>query len=259
MENDEAVVIRSVDFSETSLIVTLFTKRFGKIEAIAKGGRRLKNSFESALDILTQINVTFIQKKNDTLDILTESQLIRRFHVEQNNLHGLYAAYYIAELVNLFTERNLPNPQLYDLVTEKLSALTKPNSVNYHIAQFEFQLLHENGTQPILNQCAECGKKIEINSPQQIIHFKQSAGGIICTKCAEISRSLQQHYDLIKTETLKVLNHFDKELNNKTKNQTNTSQQLTNESINETLKLLNNCINHQLGYQPRTQKSCITS
>ncbi|MDR1477376.1 MAG: DNA repair protein RecO [Planctomycetaceae bacterium] len=247
MENDEAVVIRSVDFSETSLIVTLFTRRFGKLEAIAKGGRRLKNPFESALDILTQINVTFIQKKNDTLDILTESQLIRRFRVGQSNLHGLYAAYYIAELVNLFTERNSPNPRLYDLLTEKLSVFAKTESVNYHLAQFELQLLHENGTQPVLDRCAECGKKFEIDDPRQLIHFKQSAGGIICGKCAEISRDLKQQYTLIKTETLNVLNFFEKEIIDQTK-------KLTNESIIETLKLLNNFINYQLGSQPKTQK-----
>ncbi|MDR0391321.1 MAG: DNA repair protein RecO, partial [Planctomycetaceae bacterium] len=179
MENDEAIVIRSIDFSETSLIVTLFTKRFGKIDAIAKGGRRLKSPFESALDILTRINVTFIQKKNDTLDILTESQLIRRFHVEQNNLHGLYAAYYIVELVNLFTERNLPNTRLYNLIAEKLHAFEKQDSINYHIAQFEFQLLYENGTQPTLSYCAECGTTIEIINQHQLIPFKQNAGGVI--------------------------------------------------------------------------------
>jgi DNA repair protein RecO (recombination protein O) len=55
MENADAVVLRTVDFSETCLILTLFTRQFGKIEALAKGGRRLKSPFESALDILTRI------------------------------------------------------------------------------------------------------------------------------------------------------------------------------------------------------------
>ncbi|MDR0392246.1 MAG: DNA repair protein RecO, partial [Planctomycetaceae bacterium] len=223
MENDEAIVIRSIDFSETSLIVTLFTKRFGKIEAIAKGGRRLKSPFESALDILTRINVTFIQKKNDALDILTESQLIRRFHVAQNNLHGLYAAYYVVELVNLFTERNLPNTRLYNYIAEKLYAFEKQDSINYHIAQFEFQLLYENGTQPTLSYCAECGTKIEIINQKQLIPFKQNAGGVICNKCTEQSKKSQQYYTLIKPETLKILKHFETEINDKIKNNHNNT------------------------------------
>ncbi|MDR2761205.1 MAG: DNA repair protein RecO [Planctomycetaceae bacterium] len=260
MENDEAIVVRSIDFSETSLIVTLFTKRFGKIEAIAKGGKRLKSPFESALDILTQINVTFIQKKNDSLDILTESQVIRRFQVKQNNLHGLHAAYYIAELINLFTEKNLPNSQLYNFATEKLFTLVNPapiNVVNYHVAQFDFQLLHENGTQPAIDFCAECGQKIITQNNRQIIHFKNSAGGIICNNCTEICRKLKQPYSLLKPETLNLLKHFETEINNKIKtqpNDNNTISQFHNNTILDTLNLLNNYINYQLGSKPRTQK-----
>jgi DNA repair protein RecO (recombination protein O) len=49
-EKCQAVVLRTVEWSETSLIVTLFTDSFGKIGAIAKGAKRLKSPFESALD-----------------------------------------------------------------------------------------------------------------------------------------------------------------------------------------------------------------
>ena len=51
-EKASAIVIRAVEFSETSLVVTLFTREFGKLGALAKGARRLKGPFESALDLL---------------------------------------------------------------------------------------------------------------------------------------------------------------------------------------------------------------
>ena len=52
IEHSEAIVIRTIDFSETSLILTLFSREFGKVRGIAKGARQLKNSFDSALDLL---------------------------------------------------------------------------------------------------------------------------------------------------------------------------------------------------------------
>ena len=100
MPSVDALVLRTVDFSETSRIVTLYTRQFGKIEALAKGGRRLKSSFESSLDILAQNSVTFIQKRGDVLDLLTESKLIRRFRVHHANLAGTIGGCYVAELVN---------------------------------------------------------------------------------------------------------------------------------------------------------------
>jgi integrase/recombinase XerC len=52
-----ALVVRYSDFSETSRIATLFTREFGKVRALAKGGRRLKSNFDSAFDLLSVCRV----------------------------------------------------------------------------------------------------------------------------------------------------------------------------------------------------------
>jgi len=51
IEKTDAIVIRVVEFSESSCVVTLFTRDFGKIAAMAKGARRPKSAFESAIDL----------------------------------------------------------------------------------------------------------------------------------------------------------------------------------------------------------------
>ena len=53
-EKTEGVVIRQTDFSETSRIVTFYTRDWGRISVIAKGAKRLKGPFEAALDLLTE-------------------------------------------------------------------------------------------------------------------------------------------------------------------------------------------------------------
>ena len=78
-EQATALVLRTVDFSESSLVVTLFTREFGKIGALAKGARRLKGPFESALDLLALCRIVFLRKSSDALDLLTEAKLERRF------------------------------------------------------------------------------------------------------------------------------------------------------------------------------------
>jgi len=51
-EKTEAIIIRQVDFSETSRVVTFYTREFGKVPLLAKGAKRLKGPFESGLDLL---------------------------------------------------------------------------------------------------------------------------------------------------------------------------------------------------------------
>src|SRR5207248_5204894 len=52
-EKATALVVRGTDWSETSRIATFFTREFGKVRALAKGGRRLRSNFESAFDLLS--------------------------------------------------------------------------------------------------------------------------------------------------------------------------------------------------------------
>src|SRR5262249_13382356 len=73
------LVIRTADWSETSRIATLWTRELGKVRVLAKGGRRLKSSFESGLDLLTLCRIVLLRKSPGSLDLLTEAQVAKRF------------------------------------------------------------------------------------------------------------------------------------------------------------------------------------
>src|SRR5258708_4577463 len=98
------IVIRTSDWSETSRIATFFTREFGKIRALAKGGRRLKSNFEVALDLLTACSIVVIRKHSDGLDLLTEARVEERFTGLRSKLPTLYAGYYVAELLDAGTQ-----------------------------------------------------------------------------------------------------------------------------------------------------------
>src|SRR5437763_12332122 len=113
-EKATALVLRTTDWSETSRIATLWTREFGKVRALAKGGRRLRSNFESALDLLTLCSIVLIRKSSGSLDLLTEAQVVQRFPRLRDDLTALYAAYYVAELLADWTEENDPHTALFD-------------------------------------------------------------------------------------------------------------------------------------------------
>ncbi len=183
-EKATGIVIRTSDWSETSRIATFFTREFGKVRALAKGGRRLKSNFEVALDLLTVCNIVFLRKQSG-LDLLTEARADERFSGLRSNLSALYAGYYIAELLDLGTQDHDPHPNLFD---EALGALRDLHSLRQDISartmRFELAWLHELGYRPRFDACAVCDDKLETcpTSPRGWT-FSPTAGGLLCAKC----------------------------------------------------------------------------
>src|SRR6266568_2616662 len=98
-EKAQALVVRTTDWSESSRIATLWTRELGKVRVVAKGARRLKSNFDSALDLLTVCSIVLLRKSSGSLDLLTEAQVVERFPQLRTDLPALYAAYYVAELL----------------------------------------------------------------------------------------------------------------------------------------------------------------
>lgn len=177
-----ALVIRGTDWSETSRIVTLFTRERGQVRALAKGGRRLKSSFETALELLTVCEAMIIRKHSGGLDLLTEARVAERFPAIRQSLDAMYAGYYIAELLAEGTAVDDPHPVLFDAA---LAALRRLGGEPAAVGVFELAWLRELGYTPQLEGCASCGTPL----PDAVtrVQFSPSLGGLACSDCASQS------------------------------------------------------------------------
>jgi DNA repair protein RecO (recombination protein O) len=175
-----ALVLRVVDFSETSAVVGLFTREFGKMHALAKGAKRPKGPFDSALDLLSQCRIVFLRRSAGALDLLTEARLERRFHFRRRDLSSLYAGYYVAELLSELAHEDDPQPELFDVTAATLVELEGSMGVPILTLRYEMSVLRLMGHLPTLTTCAGCGAAIQ---PAGRIPFGHAAGGALCAAC----------------------------------------------------------------------------
>jgi DNA repair protein RecO (recombination protein O) len=179
-EKSRAIVLRVVEFSESSCVVTLFTEDFGKIGALAKGAKRPKSPFEGALDLLALVRIVFLRKSSDALDLLTEGKLERRFRSAQRDLARLYAGYYVAELLAELTDAGDPHPELFVAADQALLALDCEAPLAETVLRFELAALRHLGHSPSLSQCVVCGKPVETG---ERVALGMTVGGVLCTAC----------------------------------------------------------------------------
>jgi DNA repair protein RecO (recombination protein O) len=186
-EKTRAIVLKVVDFSETSSVVTLFTEDFGKVGALAKGAKRPKGPFEGALDLLALVRIVFLHKSSESLDLLTEAKLERRFRSAERDLARLYAGYYVAELLAELTDSGDPHRELFVAADAALLALDEDKPIAETVLAFELVALREAGHAPSLDACVVCGRSVEAKGR---VPFALTAGGVLCEECRPGRRSV---------------------------------------------------------------------
>ncbi len=199
LTKDQAICIRTVEYSETSQIVTFFTRASGKIGAIAKGSKRPKSSFDGPIEMLSRGRIVFAGANKDNLATLTEfesaagaagSVLLRR------NLFNLNCCLFGAELVSLLTDEHDPHPNLFDSFLGFLHNAENAREKCEMLALlilFQLALLKEAGLGPVLDRCTNCkttyacpeGDIQHTPAPRGTsdLYFSSSANGLICESC----------------------------------------------------------------------------
>lgn len=195
-EQTDAIVLKMVPFSETSLIVTLYTRDLGRISALAKGARRPKSPFEGALDILSVCRIVAICKSSDTLELLTEAKLQRRFRAAQKSLVRLYCGYYIAEMLRLWTDDGVSSDELYDLTLRTIQMIDGDGDALMAVVRFELSAMRILGNVPATQGCVCCGGEIDPHGAR--VPFAYELGGVLCPVC----RSRQRGVVSIKREVI---------------------------------------------------------
>ncbi len=119
----EAIVLRGIDYGETSRIVTLFTREKGKITIMARGARRPKSRFGSTLEPLSYTEVVFYYKHNRSLQILSESGHVELFNRIGRSLTSITAGLRMLELIHALLQKEEQNTQVFRLMTDVLRRL----------------------------------------------------------------------------------------------------------------------------------------
>lgn len=137
----EGVVLRRIKYSETSLILTFYTKDQGKISLIAKGARNPKSKFVGSLEPATYASIVYYHKDSRDLQLLSEIEIIQSNSSIIENLRKSAVAMAILNLVDSTLTEVEPNEDVYGLLVNTLSALNSEKQDVALLWYFEIQLL----------------------------------------------------------------------------------------------------------------------
>jgi DNA repair protein RecO (recombination protein O) len=178
--SDSAVVLRRLDYSETSQVIVFFTRQHGKVRAIGKGIKRgTKTRFAVGIDLLDlgQIVVSVRQERTEKLATLTEWKQTRSLFALREKLFRIQGAEYAAEITAQLTEDWDPHVELHDALVTVLDELSQADEALGPVVRYQRRLLEAIGSLPRFDACVLCGRT------QDLTHFSSFEGGMVCRSC----------------------------------------------------------------------------
>ena len=138
----EAFVIHSKPYKETSLLVTFFSNEDGKLSAIAKGAKRAKSKFSGNLEPFQLLQINFSGRSNlKTLISADPLNVYQDFATNKN----LYSAFYINELINSMVKSNEDSSELFNIYKDCLNEIKSTKNIELCLRRFELNLFSTLG------------------------------------------------------------------------------------------------------------------
>ena len=185
---DEAVVLRVHKLGEADRIITMLTRRHGRVRAVGKGVRRTTSKFGARLEPGSHIDVQLHSRLPDGqhppggqrgLDLVTQTESLGAYGAQVASHYPSWTAVSaICETAERITEEGEPALRLYLLVVGALRALAEhSHEPSLILDAFFLRAMSNAGWEPALADCAKC------SAPGPHAAFNVGVGGAVCENC----------------------------------------------------------------------------
>ena len=152
-----AFVLHSYPHKETSLIVDVFTREYGRIALVAKGAKRPHSQLRGVLQTFQPLQAGWTGKSE--LRILTGAEWVGGMLPLEKT--ALLCGFYLNELLVKLLARDDPHPVLFDHYVATLNQLAHNEPPPIVLRKFERALLKETGVAADLTRCTGTRQAVE--------------------------------------------------------------------------------------------------
>lgn len=176
----EAIVVRVLDFAETSQVVHLVTAEHGLVAALAKGAHAPRGAFEGGLTLGVLGEADLLPRRGAELELLRSFRVTDPLRGLRGDLDRFSSAEYVIGLLRDLARPALPSVPLFQAGVTALKALSASSATqaSMWVAVFEARALAATGHRPHLGSCVVCGE-----DPEPSPVFAPAAGGIAHRRC----------------------------------------------------------------------------
>lgn len=174
----QGIILKKHAFGENDFSVTLYSPDLGKIQATAKGARKMTGSLNGHIETLN--HCTFQLYKSPIRYTIVQCQVRENFKKIRENFDSAMTASMIIEIFHKSTLSSEHAAELFQLLEQSLHKIGNSGQHFLTVEAFKLNLLQQIGALPDLQKCASCHTRW--TNTDQI--WLDTAGHLRCQKCA---------------------------------------------------------------------------
>ncbi len=175
----EAIILKTFPLGEADRLVSFLGRSSGRVRGVASGARRLKNRYGSTLEVLSHVQLWYVEKETRELVRIQQAELLESFHKAQSNYGlstGLAVVSEISELV--LPEHEVSEP-MFRLILLAAREIERTGDWALPLSYFAFWTVRLGGWLPRFDRCASCDTPFG----SEPAYYDAHQPGLFCEKC----------------------------------------------------------------------------
>jgi DNA repair protein RecO (recombination protein O) len=175
----EAIILKTFPLGEADRLVSFLGRTSGRVRGVAAGARRVKNRFGSTLEVLSHVQLWYVEKETRELVRIQQCELLESFHKAQSDYGLSTGLAVVSETVELVLPEHEAAEPMFRLILLTVREIDRRGDWSTSLSYFAFWTVRLGGWLPRFDRCTEC----DAGFGERTAFHSASSAGLLCEKC----------------------------------------------------------------------------
>ncbi|HEY2461063.1 MAG TPA: DNA repair protein RecO [Candidatus Acidoferrum sp.] len=175
----EAIILKTFPLGEADRLVSFFGRTSGRMRGVAGGARRLKNRYGSTLEILSHVQIWYVEKETRDLVRIEQCELLESFNKAQSDYTLSVGMAVVSEVSELVLPEHETADSMFRLILMAAREIERTGDWTLPLSYFAFWTVRLGGWLPRFDRCSQCDSPFGVGPA---FHAPWEPG-LLCEKC----------------------------------------------------------------------------